>query len=50
MDEKSNLNEPIEQKVQQPQKSEWYDPVVKIVQQILNFNMIAYKKEKVPRL
>ncbi len=50
MDEQTNHNEEIEQEVQPQTESAWYDSLVKLVQDVLNFNMITYKEEKTPRL
>lgn len=50
MSEKSNDNVPVQQGNQKESKPEWYDFIVKIVEDLLEFNMHVYKKEKAQRL
>jgi len=45
--EKSVQVQPVNKPTDQPA---WYDSFIKIVQELLNFNMLTYKKEKSPRL
>lgn len=49
MDNTSN-SKPVDQDKQQKPKPEWYDSLIRIVQEILDFNQLTYKKEKVKRL
>ena len=51
MTENTNLEEPIKEKaVDQTPEPAWYDWIVKLVKEFLEFNMITYRKEKTPRL
>lgn len=45
--EESVQVQPVNKPTDQPA---WYDSFIKIVQELLNFNMLTYKKEKSPRL
>lgn len=52
MSEKQDQNQVIDvkQETEQQQKQEWYDSLITVVQEFLDFNMHTYKKENVPRL
>ena len=51
MTENTILDEPIEVKeVEKTPEPAWYDWIVKLVKEFLEFNMITYRKEKTPRL
>lgn len=41
---------PEKQKMQKEEEKAWYDVLVKVVQEFLDFNMHTYKTEKTPRL
>lgn len=45
--EKSVQVQPVSKPTVQPA---WYDSFIRIVQELLDFNMLTYKKEKTPRL
>jgi len=50
MNEKPDNSAQVQQKSQPAEKPAWYDSFIKIVQELLDFNMLTYKKEKAPRL
>lgn len=50
MDNASNINMPEQQEKEQRQKPQWYDAVIHIFQELLEFNQHIYTTKKVPRL
>ncbi|WP_153307143.1 hypothetical protein [Desulfosediminicola flagellatus] len=50
MNENLDLNGPVQKEAPKKPEPAWYDFIVKIVQDLLNFNMHTYTKEKAPRL
>jgi len=50
MSEKQDKSTQLQQNIQSAEKPAWYDSLIKIVQDLLNFNMLVYKKEKAQRL
>ena len=50
MNEKPENSVQVQQKSEPAEKPAWYDSLIKIVQDLLEFNMHTYKQEKVPRL
>lgn len=41
---------PEKKEIKKESEQAWYDVLVKVVQEFLDFNMHTYKTEKVPRL
>lgn len=50
MSEQTPIEPPVEEVAEQKPEPAWYDWLVKLVQEFLEFNMISYKKEKNPQL
>lgn len=48
--EKQDKSLQVQGKIQPAEKPAWYDSLIKIVQNLLDLNMLTYKKEKAPRL
>lgn len=50
MTDKPITDSPEKQEVHKEPKATWYDPLIKLFQVLLEFNMHTYKTEKVPPL
>ncbi|WP_163338547.1 hypothetical protein [Desulfopila sp. IMCC35008] len=50
MTETVNNDIPEKKEIKEEPEQAWYDVLVKVVQEFLDFNMHTYKTEKTPRL